>query len=84
MHCRRWSADHARDHGHSRLCYCSGVVETRPLASFQAAGFREMVDINVTAALELAKAVSRRDVMTEPAGRCSLRRFTARSACPAG
>ena len=64
--------DHARDHGRIHgLCYCSGIVETRPLASFQAAGFRDMVDVNVTAALELAKAVSRQDVMTEPAGRCS-------------
>src|SRR5688572_19705358 len=61
--------DHARDHGRIHgFCYCSGIVETRPLASFQADGFRDMVDVNVTAALELAKAVSRRDVMTETGG----------------
>jgi NAD(P)-dependent dehydrogenase (short-subunit alcohol dehydrogenase family) len=61
--------DHAREHGRIHgLCYCSGIVETRPLASFQADGFRDMVDVNVTAALELAKAVSRRDVMTETGG----------------
>ena len=55
--------DHARDHGRIHgFCYCSGIVETRPLASFQADGFRDMVDVNVTAALELAKAVSRREV----------------------
>ena len=50
------------------LCYCSGIVETRPLGSFQAAGFRDMVDVNVTAGLELARAVCRRDVLTEEGG----------------
>ncbi len=61
--------DHARDHGRIHgLCYCSGVVETRPLASFQAEGVRDMVTVNVTAALELARAVCRRDVMTETGG----------------
>jgi len=61
--------DHVRDHGRIHgLCYCSGVVETRPLASFQAEGFRDMVNVNVTAALELARAVCRRDVMTETGG----------------
>jgi NAD(P)-dependent dehydrogenase (short-subunit alcohol dehydrogenase family) len=61
--------DHARDHGRIYgLCYCAGVVETRPLASFQATGFREMVDVNVTAGLELSRAVCRRDVMTESGG----------------
>jgi NAD(P)-dependent dehydrogenase (short-subunit alcohol dehydrogenase family) len=62
-------ADHARDHGRVYgLCYCSGVVETRPLASFQPEGFRDMVNVNVTAALELAHAVCRRNVMTEEGG----------------
>ena len=56
---------HGRIYG---LCYCSGVVETRPLGSFRAAGFREMVDVNVTAGLELARAVCRRDVMIEEGG----------------
>jgi NAD(P)-dependent dehydrogenase (short-subunit alcohol dehydrogenase family) len=61
--------NHARDYGPIYgLCYCSGVVETRPLASFQAPGFREMVEVNVTAGLELARAVCRRDVITEGAG----------------
>ena len=61
--------DHARDHGRIYgLCYCSGVVETRPLASFQATGFREMMEVNVTAGLELSRAVCRRDVMTENGG----------------
>jgi NAD(P)-dependent dehydrogenase (short-subunit alcohol dehydrogenase family) len=61
--------DHAREHGRIYgLCYSSGVVETRPLASFNAGGFRGMVDVNVTAALELARGVCRRDVMTEEGG----------------
>ena len=62
-------ADHARDHGRVYgLCYCSGVVETRPLASIQPEGFRDMVNVNVTAGLELARAVCRRTVMTEEGG----------------
>lgn len=61
--------DHARDYGRVYgLCHCAGTVETRPLASFQAASFREMVDVNVIAALELARAVCRRTVMTEEGG----------------
>jgi NAD(P)-dependent dehydrogenase (short-subunit alcohol dehydrogenase family) len=61
--------EHAQAHGRVYgLCYCAGVVETRPLASFQAAGFRDMMDVNVTAGLELARAVCRRDVMTEDGG----------------
>lgn len=61
--------DHAREHGRIYgLCYCSGVVETRPLASFRAEGFREMMDVNVTAGLELSRAVCRRDVMTTDGG----------------
>jgi NAD(P)-dependent dehydrogenase (short-subunit alcohol dehydrogenase family) len=62
-------ADHARDFGRVYgLCHCAGIVETRPLTSFQAARFREMVDVNVIAALELARAVCRRTVMTEEGG----------------
>ena len=50
------------------LCHCAGVVETRPLASFNANTFKEMLDVNVTSGLELSKAVCRRDVMTEEGG----------------
>lgn len=61
--------DHAKQHGRIYgLCYCSGVVETRPLGSFHAEGFRDMVTVNVTAAFELARAVCRRDVITEAEG----------------
>src|SRR6266540_5590120 len=38
--------EHARDHGRIYgLCYCSGIVETRPLGAFQSAGFRDMVEV---------------------------------------
>jgi NAD(P)-dependent dehydrogenase (short-subunit alcohol dehydrogenase family) len=61
--------DHVRDYGRVHgLCYCSGVVETRPLASFQPENFREMMNVNVTAGLELARAICRRNVMTEEGG----------------
>ena len=61
--------EHVEQHGRiCGLCYCSGVVETRPLGSFQASGFHDMVEVNVAAALELSKAVCRRDVMTPEGG----------------
>jgi NAD(P)-dependent dehydrogenase (short-subunit alcohol dehydrogenase family) len=61
--------DHVKDHGRIYgLCYCAGVVETRPLASFKPDSFRDMIEVNVTGALELSKAVSRRDVVTEEGG----------------
>ena len=61
--------DHVEHNGRiCGLCYCSGVVETRPLGSFQSSGFRDMADVNVVAALELAKAICRRDVMTPEGG----------------
>jgi NAD(P)-dependent dehydrogenase (short-subunit alcohol dehydrogenase family) len=50
------------------LCYCSGVVETRPLASFQSDGFRSVMDVNLAAGLELAKVVCRKDVLTDEGG----------------
>ena len=50
------------------LCHSAGIVETRPLASSKVEGLREMTDVNLTAWIELAKAVSRRDVMEEGGG----------------
>ena len=50
------------------LCHCAGLVETRPLSGFDPAGFRALMDINVTAGLHLAQAVSRRDVMCDEGG----------------
>ena len=49
------------------LCHCAGIVETRPLSSYKVEGLSAMLDVNLIAGIELAKAVSRRDVM-EPEG----------------
>ena len=50
------------------LCHAAGVVETRPLGSFKPASFQSMLDVNLTAGIELAKAICRRDVMTNEGG----------------
>ncbi len=50
------------------LCHAAGVVETRPLASCAAAGVQAMMAVNLLAGLELARIVSRRDVMAEGGG----------------
>jgi NAD(P)-dependent dehydrogenase (short-subunit alcohol dehydrogenase family) len=50
------------------LCHCAGQVETRPLRAMQADGLRAMMEVNLTAGLELAKTVSRRDVITPEGG----------------
>ncbi len=61
--------DLAREEGRLYgLCHCAGVVETRPLASFEAKSFRAMMEVNMVAGLRLAQAVARRDVMTERGG----------------
>ncbi|RJP92387.1 MAG: SDR family oxidoreductase [Desulfobacteraceae bacterium] len=50
------------------LCHSAGVVETRPMNAIRVEGLRHMLDINFLAGLELARAVSRRDVMEENGG----------------
>ncbi len=50
------------------LCHAAGIVETRPLDAFNMATFQSMININLTAGLELAKAVCRRDVMSKEGG----------------
>lgn len=50
------------------LCHSAGMVETRPLNVFKEEAFLAMMKVNLTAALELARAVSRRDVMAEEGG----------------
>jgi NAD(P)-dependent dehydrogenase (short-subunit alcohol dehydrogenase family) len=57
--------NHCRIYG---FCHCAGIVETRPLSSIKVEGLREMMDVNFTAGIELAKAVCRRDVMEEDGG----------------
>ena len=49
------------------LCHCAGMVETRPLSSLNIDGLNAMLDVNLIAGVELARAVNRRDVM-EPDG----------------
>jgi NAD(P)-dependent dehydrogenase (short-subunit alcohol dehydrogenase family) len=50
------------------FCHCAGIVETRPLASSKIEGLREMMEVNLNAGIELAKAVCRRDIMEEAGG----------------
>lgn len=50
------------------LCHCAGQVETVPLNALQPDSLRRLYDVNVIAGLELARVVSRRDVMTEGGG----------------
>jgi NAD(P)-dependent dehydrogenase (short-subunit alcohol dehydrogenase family) len=50
------------------LCHCAGVVETLPLNAITQAGLQTLLNVNLVAGLELAKAVSRRDAMTEEGG----------------
>lgn len=49
------------------LCHSAGVVETLPLSASPAARVQAMMEVNYLAGMELARAVSRRDVM-EPDG----------------
>jgi NAD(P)-dependent dehydrogenase (short-subunit alcohol dehydrogenase family) len=50
------------------LCHCAGIVETRPLAATRPENIRELLDINLISGIELAKVVTRRDVMLESGG----------------
>lgn len=49
------------------LCHSAGIVETLPLPAMQAERLRQLMDVNLIAGIELAKAVSRKDIM-EPDG----------------
>lgn len=61
---RRLTGDLGRLYG---LCHSAGVVQTLPLAANRPADTRSMMEVNLVAALELARAVTRRDLM-EPDG----------------
>lgn len=50
------------------LCHCAGVVETLPLSALRLDSFRAMFEVNVTAGLELARTVTRRDCLEEAGG----------------
>lgn len=50
------------------LCHCAGVVQTLPLAASKPERIRAMFDLNFVAGLELARAITRRDVLAESGG----------------
>lgn len=62
---REFSTQHGRIYG---LCHSAGVVETQPMRAIRIEGLRHMMDVNLLAGIELARAVSRRDVMEENGG----------------
>jgi NAD(P)-dependent dehydrogenase (short-subunit alcohol dehydrogenase family) len=45
------------------LCHCAGIVDTVPLKNCSPEHVKSLYDINLTAGLELARSVSRRDVI---------------------
>ena len=49
------------------FCHSAGVVDTRPLQAASRESIQAILDVNLLAGLELARAVSRRDVL-EPNG----------------
>lgn len=50
------------------MCHAAGIVQTRPLAATAPDVVRSQFEINLVAGLELARSVSRRDVMTPDGG----------------
>jgi NAD(P)-dependent dehydrogenase (short-subunit alcohol dehydrogenase family) len=50
------------------MCHAAGVVETRPLQANKVEVIQRQLDVNLLAGLELARAVCRRDVMTQEGG----------------
>ena len=50
------------------LCHAAGVVATRPLASSDPELIKAQLDVNLLAGLELARAVTRRDVIAAEGG----------------
>ena len=62
---KRLAAERGRIYG---LCHAAGVVETRPLSTFKRDSFQAMLDVNFTAGIEMARAVTRRDVIVPEGG----------------
>ncbi len=50
------------------LCHSAGVVQTLPLASTTRERMQDLLDVNVLAGIELARAVTRRDAMDSAGG----------------
>jgi len=50
------------------LCHAAGVVQTRPLNSTKVESIKMLLDVNYIAGLELARAITRRDISDEQCG----------------
>ncbi len=50
------------------LCHAAGIVETRPMSAIKPEGLRSVMEVNLTAGIELARVVCRRDIMTDGGG----------------
>jgi NAD(P)-dependent dehydrogenase (short-subunit alcohol dehydrogenase family) len=50
------------------LCHAAGIVETRPMSAIKLEGLRSVMEVNLTAGIELARVVCRRDIMTDEGG----------------
>ena len=50
------------------MCHAAGVVDTKPLSASTVKSVQAILDVNLIAALEMARVVCRRDVMEEDGG----------------
>ncbi len=50
------------------LCHAAGIVETKPLAAIDVENTKRMIEINFLSGIELARAISRKDIMEEGGG----------------
>ena len=50
------------------LCNAAGIVETRPLTACNTDHLQKMLNINLIAGIEMARVISRRDVMEDSGG----------------
>ncbi len=62
---KKLASEHGRIYG---FCHSAGIIETKPLRSIDMNSLRSLMEINVNAGLELAKCITRRDVMTQDCG----------------
>lgn len=62
---KEFAGTHGRIFG---LCHAAGIVETRPLSAVRLDGLQAMLNVHLTAGLELCRAICRRDVLTEEGG----------------
>lgn len=58
----------AKQGGIYGLCHAAGVPETRPISAIKLEGLRAVMDVNLAAGIELARAVCRRDIMGDEGG----------------